>query len=82
MFISNFMNKVSSDLNRFGGGITQIIDTYYLIEIKSAFSICLIKYHTGENRVFRTSPYLALTWFIKGEIIDQTLNFEWKKGDG
>lgn len=53
------------------GGKDSPVDAYFLIEIKSLFSIAILKFNKGSREEFHTHAFDALTWFIKGDIIEE-----------
>lgn len=73
MFVSNFFTKKKD------GGPNSPVDGYFLIEIKSLFSISLLKFNKGGRESFHSHAFNALTWFIKGDLVEQRLG---KREDG
>ena len=49
------------------GGPESTVDAYTLIEIKSLFSIILLKFNNGSRQAFHTHAFNALSWYLKGE---------------
>jgi hypothetical protein len=58
------------------GGPASPVDAYFLFEIKWLGSVALLKFNKGGRGAFHTHAFNALTWFIKGDIIEQTLETE------
>ena len=58
----------------FDGGPNSSVQAYFLIEIKGLISIALLKFNKGGRDVFHTHAFNALTWFIKGDIIEHDIN--------
>lgn len=56
------------------GGPESPVDGYFLIEIKSLFSIALLKFNEGRREQFHTHAFHALTWFIKGELTEEKVD--------
>lgn len=59
------------------GGPDSPVDAYVLIEIKSLFSIMLLKFNKGGREVYHNHAFNALTWFICGEMYEQELDHEY-----
>lgn len=53
------------------GGPESPVDGYFLIEIKSLFSIALLKFNKGRREAYHTHAFDALTWFLKGDLIEE-----------
>ena len=63
------------------GGSKSTVTGYWLIEIKSLFSIVLLKFDEGTRENFHNHAFNALSWFITGEVDEYHLNGEmltWK----
>lgn len=54
------------------GGAHSNVDAYFLIEIKSLFSIALLKFNKGTRENFHNHAFNAWTWFIKGDLVEET----------
>ena len=54
----------------FDGGPDSTVTAYVLIEIKSLFSIKLLKFHNGSRENYHSHAFNALTWFLKGRMIE------------
>jgi hypothetical protein len=67
-FVSNFFNKVKD------GGQASPVDAYFLIEMKGLFSIALLKFNKGARENYHSHAFNALTWFIKGTLVEQEPN--------
>lgn len=55
------------------GGPESPVTGYWLIEIKSLFSIVLLKFNDGCRENFHSHAFNALTWFIKGNLLEKRL---------
>lgn len=53
------------------GGPESPVDAYFLIEIKSLFSIALLKFNEGGREAFHTHAFNAFTWFISGDMFEE-----------
>lgn len=60
------------------GGPYSPVDAYFLIEIKSLFSIALLKFNKDSRENFHTHAFNALSWFIKGDMVEQDYNGEYR----
>jgi len=58
------------------GGPDSPVDAYFLIEIKSLFSIALLKFNKGGRENYHTHAFNALTWFLFGDLIEEDINKE------
>ena len=56
------------------GGKDSPVDGYFLIELKSLFSIVLLKFNKGGREQFHTHAFNAFTWFLKGNLIEEDFN--------
>lgn len=71
-----FLTKVKD------GGPKSPVDAYFLIEWKSVFSIAILKFNKGAREEYHTHAFNALTWFIKGDMVEEDANgdvFQYKK---
>lgn len=62
--ISRFFSK-SKD-----GGSLSNVDGYFLIEIKSLFTIVVLKFNEGSREQYHSHAFNALTWFISGDMTE------------
>ena len=53
------------------GGPTSPVDAYFLVEIKGLFSVAVLKFNKGSREEFHTHAFNALTWFIKGDLLEE-----------
>lgn len=60
-----FLEKVKD------GGTDSNVDAYVLIEIKSAFSIMLLKFNKGCRQAFHTHAFDAFTMMLSGDMIEE-----------
>lgn len=56
------------------GGSESPVDAYFLVEIKGWFSIALLKFNKGGRENFHTHAFNALTWFIRGDLVEQDVH--------
>ncbi len=57
----------------FDGGETSTVVGYWLVEIKSLFSVCLLKFNGGTRENFHSHAFNAFTWFISGDLTEERL---------
>lgn len=50
-----------------GSGVT----AYFLCEFKNMFSIAILKFDKGSREAFHSHAFNALTWWVKGEAIEE-----------
>jgi hypothetical protein len=56
------------------GGRNSTVTGYWLIELKSVFSIVLLCFEKGSRENYHSHAFNALTWFVKGEVEEQHLD--------
>jgi hypothetical protein len=59
------------------GGPESAVDALFVVEIKSLFSIVLLRFNAGGRETFHTHAFNALTWFICGDAVEQDINGEY-----
>jgi len=55
------------------GGNNSNVDGFWLIEIKSLFSIVILKFNRGSREAFHSHAFNALTWWLKGRVTEHHL---------
>lgn len=55
------------------GGPESPVDAFFIIEWKSLFSIAFLKFNKGKREQYHTHAFNALTWFLKGNIVEDRL---------
>ena len=58
------------------GGPDSPVTAYFLIEWKDCFSIALLKFNVGGREAYHTHAFNALTWFLKGSMVEQDIGGE------
>lgn len=56
------------------GGSESPVDAYFLFENKYVGSIAILKFNKGGREAFHTHAFDALTWFIKGDLIEEDVS--------
>lgn len=56
------------------GGPESPVDAYFLFEIKSLLTVAILKFNKGKREAFHTHAFHALTWFIKGDLIEEDIS--------
>ena len=56
------------------GGPESPVDAFVLIELKSLFSIMILKFNKGKRESFHSHAFNALTWFVGGELEEELLS--------
>lgn len=59
------------------GGVLSPVDAFFLIEIKSLFSIALLRFNKGGREEYHTHAFNAYTWFLFGDLVEE--DFHYKK---
>lgn len=60
------------------GGPDSTVDGFFLIEIKSLFSIVLLRFNAGGREAFHSHAFHAFTWFITGDMVEQDIDGSYK----
>lgn len=58
----------------FDGGKNSGVVGLFLVEIKSLFSIVILKFNEGSRENYHSHAFNAFTWFIKGDMIEHNLD--------
>ena len=58
------------------GGKDSSVTAYFLVEIKSLFSIAILRFDGGSRRNFHNHAFDALTWFISGNMLEERVTFD------
>ena len=58
------------------GGSESPVDAYFLLEVKSLFSIALLKFNKGGRENYHTHAFDALTWFLFGDLVEEDISGE------
>jgi hypothetical protein len=58
------------------GGPDSPVDAFFIIEIKSLFTIAILRFNCGGREAFHTHAFNALTWFIWGDLVEEDINGE------
>lgn len=56
----------------YDGGEESNVTGYWLIEIKSLFSIVLLKFGKGSREAYHSHAFNAWTWWLKGKVIEKS----------
>lgn len=56
------------------GGSKSPVDGYFLFELKSLCSVVLLKFNKGSRENFHNHAFHAMTWFIKGEMVEEDVS--------
>lgn len=57
------------------GGEKSTVDAYFLFEVKSLFSIALLKFNKGSRENYHTHAFNAFTWFLSGDLEEESINY-------
>lgn len=55
------------------GGEYSTVWGYFLIEIKSLFSIVLLKFEDGSRNAYHTHAFNCISWVLKGKLVEEQL---------
>jgi hypothetical protein len=58
---------------RMDGGPESNVTGYWLIEIKSLFSIVLLRFSRGSREAYHNHAFHAISWILKGELLEMPL---------
>lgn len=56
------------------GGSKSTVTGFWLVEIKSLFSIVLLRFGKGSREAFHNHAFGALTWFLSGQVEEHHLD--------
>jgi hypothetical protein len=59
------------------GGPESPVDAFFLFESKRFGSVAILKFNEGGRETYHTHAFNALTWFIKGDLVEQDINGEY-----
>lgn len=65
------------------GGPDSPVDAFFVVEIKSLFSVALLKFNKGGREAFHSHAFNAFTWFLCGELIEEKVcgdDYMYKRG--
>lgn len=62
-----FMSKAKD------GGAESTVTGYWLVEIKSLFSVVLLRFDKGSRDAYHSHAFHALTWFLKGCVTEHVI---------
>lgn len=63
------------------GGKKSTVSGLFIIEIKSLFSIVLLRFDEGSREAYHNHAFNAYTWFLKGDVDEHHMNgdvLNWK----
>lgn len=55
------------------GGPESTVTGYWLAEIKSLFSVVLLKFEDGSRDAYHDHAFNSLNWVLKGKVVEHTL---------
>jgi hypothetical protein len=61
------------------GGKSSPVDGYFLFELKDLCSVAFLKFNKGTREEFHTHAFNALTWFVKGSLIEEDVDGSFKE---
>lgn len=61
------------------GGPKSTVTGYWLVEVKSLFSIVLLKFEDGSRDEFHDHAFHSLNWVLKGRVNEQALEGEMRQ---
>ncbi len=56
------------------GGQESTVTGYWLIEVKSLFSVCVLRFDGASREAFHTHAFNALSWVLKGGLTEEFLS--------
>ena len=56
------------------GGPDSNVTGYWLVEIKSLFSIVLLKFEDGSRNAYHSHAFNAISWVIKGKLLEEHMD--------
>lgn len=62
------------------GGPESTVTGYWLVELKSLFSIALLKFENGSRSAFHSHAFNCVSWVLKGRLREECLFDPYTKG--
>jgi hypothetical protein len=59
------------------GGPESTVTGYWLVEIKSLFSIALMKFEGKSREAFHTHAFNSINWVVKGHLVERNIDRYW-----
>ncbi len=56
------------------GGPSSTVTGYWMIELKSLFSIAILRFDDGSRDEFHSHAFGSANWVLKGDLVEQHLN--------
>jgi hypothetical protein len=56
------------------GGLNSNVTGYWLIEVKSLFSVALLRFDKGSREEFHNHAFSAVSWILKGALREELLH--------
>lgn len=56
------------------GGEDSVVEGFWLCEIKSLFSIALLKFNNGSREAFHNHAFNSVSWLLKGELSEDFMD--------
>jgi hypothetical protein len=60
------------------GGPDSVVEGWWLVEIKSLFSISLLRFSNGSREAFHSHAFNSISWVLRGLLLEQHLNKAYK----
>lgn len=58
------------------GGPESRVWAYWLVEIKSLFSIALLKFENGSRDAYHNHAFNSISWVLKGRLVEEDLDLK------
>jgi hypothetical protein len=55
------------------GGLESKVNGFFLVEIKSLFSVVLLHFSDGSREAYHSHAFNALSWVLKGKLVENLL---------
>lgn len=56
------------------GGEKSGVTGFFLVEIKSLFSVVVLRFKPGSREAFHSHAFNAVTWFVKGKVVEHRID--------
>jgi hypothetical protein len=63
----------------YDGGKDSNVTGYWLLELKSLFSIVFLRFDPSDRENFHSHAFNALSWFITGPVVEERMDMETRK---
>lgn len=56
------------------GGRDSGVRGFFFVEIKSLFSVVLLRFNPGSREAYHSHAFNAVTWFLRGKVVEERIH--------